>query len=779
MPDSDSLPEVSPHADGELTSSRNALEIPDYTLLKRIGSGAYGEVWLAQSITGALRAVKIVWREDFELTSSFHREFEGIQQFEPISRGHPGLVHILHVGWNEHRGFYYYVMELADDVVSGQAIHDLDAYQPRTISSDMRVRGRLPVSQVRETGIHLASALGYMHRHGLSHRDIKPSNVIFVDGVHKLADIGLVAVTGEQAFVGTEGFAPPEGPGTPQADLYSLGKVLYEMSTGNDRMEFPELPSDLRPEEWASWRSLNRVICKACAPNPNDRFSRAEQMLLALEAANAPETKPLAGRVVRVVIEMGLASMLMATLLQTWLYQQSWETEIAAPQRIQRAAPKPPEDGKPWRNRFNKSFISEDNLHRAELPLDFEWFNRFLEATAKSFEGRVVTMDVAGRGKVNVVLLTADDAEAFCRWQTEMDRRGGYLDARKEYVWRKMDLPAGLETTDRPDLLAARCEVVMIPSGTLWIESNPPGAEVWDDDEIVGLTPLEMQNARAGAFEYQLRMQGYESQVIRGQVRTNEGTAVKAILRANGAVVFGKPWINHLEMRLVPLSRVMIGTREVTSGVFRRHAELLFVGPPAKEVVSDDEDTPVSAVTLLEAKSFCQWLTTRERALGLLDANQAYRLPTDDEWSMAAYLPREVGNTPEERNLRIEGIYPWGFTWPPPPRSGNFADQSTQTRLPFFIDGYSDGFPEHSPVASFRADGRGVTDLAGNVWELVADPWSASDRSPVARGGSYLTADRRELLASYRRKLELGKRYQDVGFRVVLAPAGVVARDDE
>ncbi|MFR4417983.1 MAG: hypothetical protein ACLT8E_11765 [Akkermansia sp.] len=65
--------------------------------VRQIG-GAYGEVWLARSLTGAWRAVKIVWREDFEDERTFNREFEGILQYEPIARNHPGLVHILHVG---------------------------------------------------------------------------------------------------------------------------------------------------------------------------------------------------------------------------------------------------------------------------------------------------------------------------------------------------------------------------------------------------------------------------------------------------------------------------------------------------------------------------------------------------------------------------------------------------------------------------------------------------------------------------------------------------------
>src|SRR5688572_9004505 len=66
--------------------------IPDHTLLRRIGEGAFGEVWLARSALGTLRAVKIVYRAWFNEDRPFEREFEGIIKYEPISRGHPGLV---------------------------------------------------------------------------------------------------------------------------------------------------------------------------------------------------------------------------------------------------------------------------------------------------------------------------------------------------------------------------------------------------------------------------------------------------------------------------------------------------------------------------------------------------------------------------------------------------------------------------------------------------------------------------------------------------------------
>ena len=97
--------------------------------------------------------------------------------------------------------------------------------------------------------IHLADALDYLHRQRLIHRDIKPSNIIFVKGVSKFADIGLVtdvATDGRDAtYVGTPGRIAPEGPGSPTSDIYSLGKVLYEAGLGLDIERFPELPTTL------------------------------------------------------------------------------------------------------------------------------------------------------------------------------------------------------------------------------------------------------------------------------------------------------------------------------------------------------------------------------------------------------------------------------------------------------------------------------------------------------------------------------------------------------
>ncbi len=79
--------------------------VPDHTLIRPIGRGSYGEVWLARNVMGAWRAVKFVHRRDFEDDRPFERELAGIQRFEPISRSHPSQLNILHVGRGPD-GFY-------------------------------------------------------------------------------------------------------------------------------------------------------------------------------------------------------------------------------------------------------------------------------------------------------------------------------------------------------------------------------------------------------------------------------------------------------------------------------------------------------------------------------------------------------------------------------------------------------------------------------------------------------------------------------------------------
>src|SRR6266478_1436621 len=189
-------------------------DIPDHHMVRCIGRGSYGEVWLAQNVLGIYRAVKVVFRDDFTDERPYERELEGIHKFEPISRSHEGFVDILQVGRNDPAGYFYYVMELADDRKSGQQIDPVN-YVAKTLGRDVLTEARLPIDECLRLGLSLSNALSCLHDKQLVHRDIKPSNIIFVNGVPKLADIGLVTdIKANQSFVGTQGYVPPEGPGS-------------------------------------------------------------------------------------------------------------------------------------------------------------------------------------------------------------------------------------------------------------------------------------------------------------------------------------------------------------------------------------------------------------------------------------------------------------------------------------------------------------------------------------------------------------------------------------
>jgi len=254
--------------------------VAEHQLLRLIDSGSGGDVWLAQNALGTYRAVKFVFRKSFPWAKPYEDEFQGLLKFEPLSREHDGLMDVLQVGGNPGSDYFYYVMELADDAQSGQTINP-DFYQPRTLAYDLTQRRRLPIGECVRLGAPIASALGFLHQHGLIHRDVKPANIIFVNGFPKLVDAGLVTEMYQtRSRVGTEGYIAPEGPGTARADIYALGKVLYEISTGKDRIEYPALPAEMGgPAAARDLIQFNKIVLKACRTNPRLRYRDTGEMM--------------------------------------------------------------------------------------------------------------------------------------------------------------------------------------------------------------------------------------------------------------------------------------------------------------------------------------------------------------------------------------------------------------------------------------------------------------------------------------------------------------------
>jgi CHASE2 domain-containing sensor protein/class 3 adenylate cyclase len=267
-------------AAGRAAAASTVPPIPDHSMVRAIGKGAYGEVWLAEDIIGKPKAVKLIRRAAFADAGPFEREFKGLQKYTPISRSHPGLVHILHIGRNDAAGFIYYIMEAGDDALTGPAI-DPGSYNPRNLGTDIEARGALPLAEVLQLGIEIAEALAHLHRQGLIHRDIKPGNIIFVNGRPKLADIGLVtdiAAPGQEiTFVGTHGYMPADGPGEPSADVFSLGKLLYVALTGLPVSKFPDVPDPVLQSPQAELTAeFLMLLLRACEGLRSARYPDAD-----------------------------------------------------------------------------------------------------------------------------------------------------------------------------------------------------------------------------------------------------------------------------------------------------------------------------------------------------------------------------------------------------------------------------------------------------------------------------------------------------------------------
>ncbi len=272
-------------------------EFDGYKIIRFLGRGGFGEVWLCQSQTmGGYHALKFISGRDTDLLEKEHHSL-GLYRNASARLHSPHLVPIEHI--NRHAAGLCYVMPLADGIT------DVDptdtTWQPLSLSTaiDARTNSNAWLSSSEIIGLILPilNALQCLSDAGLVHRDVKPENILFFNGSPCLGDISLL---GEDAAEitrrGTPGYATPSWYRGGLPDMYGAAATLYALLTGNPpdkmgRSKFnwpPQGEHSLSESERAEWKGLHAVIRRAIEEKVGERFVDFRAMAAALDGSLPP-----------------------------------------------------------------------------------------------------------------------------------------------------------------------------------------------------------------------------------------------------------------------------------------------------------------------------------------------------------------------------------------------------------------------------------------------------------------------------------------------------------
>ena len=277
------------------SSSLEGITLGKYRIIKALGRGGMAQVYkVYHPQLDRYMAVKVLradLAEDAEFLERFRREAHSVSGLR-----HANIVQVF--DFDVQDDLYYMVMEL------------LEGDTLRARLNEYRIRNqRMPLTETVRILGDVLRGLAYAHSEGIIHRDIKPANIMLnKKGEAVLADFGIAQIVGSTqhtasgALMGTLNYMAPEQGLKNQydrrSDIYSLGIVLFEMLTGytpfdadtplailmkhlNDPLPLPTEIDPSLPVE------LERVVLKALAKDPDDRFQSAGEMAEALQQAAA------------------------------------------------------------------------------------------------------------------------------------------------------------------------------------------------------------------------------------------------------------------------------------------------------------------------------------------------------------------------------------------------------------------------------------------------------------------------------------------------------------
>ncbi len=643
-----------------------------YHILEQLGEGGMAVVYkgfdtrLERNV--AIKVILSSQEQDEKFLKRFEREARALAQLS-----HPNIVKVLDYG--DYEGVPYLVME----------------YIPGGILKQ-KISKPIPWQEAARLLAPIARALEYAHQQKIIHRDIKPANILLTQsGAPMLSDFGIakllereetVSLTGTGVGIGTPDYmAPEQGVGQAvdhRADIYALGIVFYEMVAGRTpyRADTPmavivkkvtePLP---RPKQFISDLpdSVERVLLKALAKEPDDRYAEMGSFATALESLAAS-----GGRL---------------------------EAERTREEQIRE------------------------------------------EATRIAVEPVVVSRPPVRKKKV--------------WWPWAVGCGGAACLAAVVVLGIVMKQPWFFPTTPSRSTPAPTQVSASVPTAGLTavptssVPTQPQQAD-WSTRPRDG---MEMVYVPEGSF-----MMG--------------NTVAQAIAECEKYATYTscdeKDFVSEAPPHTVYLDAFWIDKTEVTTAMYDLCVQAGICKPPANfgSITrssyyrnAEFADYPVIYVDWNSASTYCQWAGAR--------------LPTEAEWEKAARGTEAL-------------TYPWGNNWDVRSRPRlNFSDMNDKSQGGSSDSLADDGYADTAPVGTYPAGASpyGALDMAGNVWEWVAD-WYGADYysgSPVnnptgpvlgttrsARGGSWFSGINGSR-SSYRAFWDPAKTSNVIGFRCARA----------
>lgn len=296
-------------------------EIDGYRLVRPIGQGGFGTVWLCwNEASQSYHALKWVAGD----AAGLKLELDALRKFREVSQKlrSPNLIAIEHI--NLLPSGLIYTMPLADGRDGSDPA--AESWRPMTLADRIEGKYGFSSAEILKIILPIIKATASLNDAGLVHRDIKPANILFFGGVPCLSDIGLLANDSASLTQrGTPGFLPPswylETSGQP--DMWGLATTLYTLLTGNnpDKMGRPKFlwppagQNSLSQDEQKEWKRLHAVIYRATHEKAAERFRDFQTFAEAVEGTSAPELRRKSGTLPLVATGLVLAAVIAWILL--------------------------------------------------------------------------------------------------------------------------------------------------------------------------------------------------------------------------------------------------------------------------------------------------------------------------------------------------------------------------------------------------------------------------------------------------------------------------------